>query len=106
MFTGIVGGALRAEQVATTPTEREQLAVDLEDAWNSGTQEQRQEAVAQLPPEQQEALGKIVNDASVDAQKATLLALAGFTALAFAVATFIPKRKDHEVEPGPKAALR
>lgn len=106
IFSGFVDGALKMESGSTTPAERQELAVELEDAVNKLSAEDGEAFVKTIKGDPQ--ISKLVADAYVEAQRNALLAMAGVMLLALAIGSFLPGRRKArpKVNPGPRGALK
>ena len=106
IFSGFADGVLKAENGSATPEERQQLAVELEDAVNELSAEDGEALVKTIKDDPE--ISKLVADAYVNAQKNAFLAIAGVMLLALAVGSFLPGSQKVEAspDPGPRSALK
>ncbi|KAB1198307.1 MULTISPECIES: MFS transporter [Haloferax] len=96
-YGSVVDGVLRTEGITATAQERQEIVIRLQDAREIVTEAEREAAYAALPPETQQVLFELVQDAMVASMELTLLLVAGVTAVMLAVATFLPSHREEEV---------
>ncbi|WP_375142044.1 MFS transporter [Natronoarchaeum rubrum] len=91
-YGGVVDRVLRAEHVAVSTEQRNDLVIALEDAAETATEATQQRFVSQLTPTQQQLLEGIFEAAMFDAQRATLLLLVLIVLLLLIASTFLPRQ--------------
>lgn len=93
VYAGVVDGVLQETGISVTPEERERLIVNLEDTLAGMRPEEIDDIIAQLPPDEQAAIRRIVEDALVTSQSNAMLATFALIILAILLTTFIPSTK-------------
>ena len=99
-FVALVDGVAEEVGIDLTPQERQQLAIDLEDALSKLSNEEIQEIIGQLPPDDQALVLQLFETAGVNAMRAAMLATLAFIVLAFGVGLLIPGGKLATVQAG------
>ena len=98
-FFGAVVDEVAGEAGLTlTPEEREQLAIALEDAFNKLSNQEIQEIIGALPPDDQALVLRLFETAGVNAMRTAMLVTVAFLVLAFAVGLLIPGGKSAMVQ--------
>ncbi|MFQ5552968.1 MAG: MFS transporter [Thermoplasmata archaeon] len=97
-FVAVVDAVAEEAGVTLTPQEREQLAIALEDALKKLSNQEIQDIIGALPPDDQALVLQIFETAGVNAMRSAMLATVAFIVLAFVVGLFIPGGKFAPVE--------
>jgi MFS family permease len=92
-FVAVVDEVAEEAGLTLTPAEREQLAIALEDAFSKLSNQEIQEIIGALPPDDQALVIQIVETAGVNAMRTAMLATVAFIVLAFVVGLLIPGSK-------------
>ncbi|MEE9163487.1 MAG: MFS transporter, partial [Thermoplasmata archaeon] len=97
-FVAVVDEVAGEAGLTLTPEEREQLAIALEDAFNKLSNQEIQEIIGALPPDDQALVLQLFETAGVNAMRTAMLATVAFLVLAFAVGLLIPGGKSAMVQ--------
>jgi len=107
-YGSVVDGVTRLQgSSAVSAATRQQLAVKLEDAVETTTQAQQQAFLGGLPPDVQQQVTGMIQQAMVTAQRSVLVVIVLFVLVTFLVSSFLPMRKPHREaaqEPAASAA--
>ena len=104
VFGGFVNGALKADNIALPPAERDKIAVELEDEANTLSAEDGEAFINSLPEPARGQTETLIADAYVQAQRTALLAIAAVMLIALAIGTFLPGR--HKAKEKAKPDIR
>ncbi len=92
-FVAFVDVVAEDAGINLTPEERTQLAIELEDAFNKLSNQEIQEIIGQLPPDDQARVIQIFETAGVNAMRTAMLSALAVVVLAFVVGLLIPGGK-------------
>ena len=95
----VVMATLNDLRIESTPEQRSQLVVALEDAQETFTEAERAEFIQSLPANVRQWLNRIADEAVVTAMQDVLLVIVGLLLIMFLLATFLPKREKRKVPP-------
>jgi EmrB/QacA subfamily drug resistance transporter len=91
VYSGIASGIDDVALLDLDALQTDQLAIELEDAFQTFTPAEEQAFIAELPPAVQTQLDDITDKAIVAAKKSSLMFTFGFAVVALGVSTFIGK---------------
>jgi hypothetical protein len=90
---GVVDGVLAEINLTVTDAQREEIIVEVEEAFQLLSKDELDVILAQLPEEEQKAIAKVAQEIGLEAMQLTLLGILTVILLALVVSIFLPGRK-------------